>query len=131
MSGMHVLGGMGVGKSSLATAVAIDDSKNGHGLLFIDTDGDSSNQLLLNIPQERMNDVILLDLVELGKRGRFIGVNPVTLADADRTMQIFKMRWKIGSETPRLENTLRACLLTLAYNKLTIAEIPVLLHNAT
>src|SRR5947209_4528929 len=59
-SGMHVLGGTGTGKSTVAQLVAREDIKNGHGLLFVDTDGDSINKLLPHIPTGRMKDVILL-----------------------------------------------------------------------
>lgn len=133
-SGLHVLGGTGTGKSTLATRISLGDILNGHGLLFIDVEGDSIDDLLPHIPQERMDDVILLDLVELGERGRYIGINPLfgvkTSRDVDRYMQIFKSLWNIGPETPRLENTLRALLLTLAYCKLSISEIPALFRDA-
>src|SRR5947209_6203705 len=82
-SGMHVLGGTGTGKSTVAQLVAREDIKNGHGLLFVDTDGDSINKLLPHIPTGRMKDVILLDLEELAKQARYIGLNPVTLTDVD------------------------------------------------
>src|SRR5204862_5591059 len=102
-------------------------------------DGDSIDQVLPRIPQERMQDVILLDLAELAKVGRYIGVNPLpalnketdvdTDAAIDRYMHVFKLLWNIGKDTPRLENTLRASLLTLAINGLTIAEMPFLLRD--
>jgi hypothetical protein len=133
-SGMHVLGGTGTGKSTLATGVFFGDIVNGHGGVFFDVEGDSITDLLPHIPQERLQDVLLLDLVELAKQGRFIGINPLAgndiPSDVDRAVQIFKMLWEIGPETPRLENTLRQCLLTLAYNGLTIAEIKSLLQDA-
>src|SRR5205814_2795626 len=105
--------------------------ENGYGVFFVDTKGDSIDKLLPLIPQKRFDDgdVILLDLGELAKQGRYIGLNPITLTDADRTLQIFKMRWEIPPAYANLENTLRNVLLTLAYNGLTIEEIPELLEN--
>src|SRR6266700_2951930 len=82
-SGMYVIGGTGVGKSTLLTGVFLGDILNGHGGLFIDVDGDSINELLPRIPQERMEDVILLDLAELAKMGRYIGINPLAALKTD------------------------------------------------
>src|SRR6266700_4346744 len=129
-SGMYVIGGMGVGKSTLLTGVFLGDILNGHGGMFIDVDGDSINALLPRIPEERMQDVILLDP---GSDDRYVGINPLagvqSSRDSDRVIQIFKRLWNIGPETPNLENTLRACLLTLWYNKKTIAEMHLLLRD--
>ncbi|HYT43107.1 MAG TPA: hypothetical protein VEP90_12250, partial [Methylomirabilota bacterium] len=56
--------------------------------------------------------------------------NPVAVQEVvDRYLHVFKMLWHIGKDTPRLENTLRASLLTLAINNLTIAEMSCLLKD--
>jgi len=129
-SGMSVIGGSGTGKTTLLIQVALADITNGHAVFFIDVDGDSINELLPRIPIHRMRDVILLDLSDTK---RYIGLNPLagikTSTDADRYMQVFKRLWHIGPETPNLENTLRASLLTLSYCGLTVAEMPLLLRD--
>src|SRR5439155_11359385 len=74
-----------------------------------------------------MNDVVLLDF---SIRDRFIGINHLAAEeDIERYIELFKRLWNIGPETPNLENTLRASLLTLQYNNLTLDKMPDLLRD--
>src|SRR5439155_11666533 len=74
-----------------------------------------------------MEDVVLLDF---SIRDRFIGINHLAAEeDIERYIELFKRLWNIGPETPNLENTLRAALLTLQYNKLTLLDMPDLLRD--
>lgn len=59
---VHVLGGTGVGKTTLLANMARQDILAGHGLVLIESKGDLFNQVLNYIPKERINDVIVLDV---------------------------------------------------------------------
>lgn len=59
--GFYVLGQPRTRKSTLLVSMALQDIKNGHGLLFIDPHYDAINNLLARIPNQRLQDVILLD----------------------------------------------------------------------
>ncbi len=61
LRGISVVGTTGTGKSSLLTSIALQAVKNGESLVYIDVDNRSINDLLVRIPQARMNDVVLLD----------------------------------------------------------------------
>src|SRR5438876_12303709 len=83
LSGMHFLGATQTGKTTLLTGMFYQDIQNGHGGLFVDVDGDSIDELLPRIPQERMKDVLLLDFAELAKMGRYIGINALAALKTD------------------------------------------------
>ena len=57
----YVIGQTGTGKTTILKNMAIQDIKNGHGLCFIDPHGYDLNDILANIPPERMDDVIYFD----------------------------------------------------------------------
>jgi hypothetical protein len=58
---MYVVGSTGMGKSEFLKSIAIQDIELGHGLVFIDPHGDSADELLCYIPEERIKDVIYFD----------------------------------------------------------------------
>lgn len=55
---MYVIGKTGVGKSAFLKNMALQDIKNGEGLAIIDPHGEFVEEILDNIPQERMKDVV-------------------------------------------------------------------------
>ena len=55
---MYVIGKTGMGKSTLLENMAIQDLRNGEGLVFIDPHGETANKLLDYIPKERVNDIV-------------------------------------------------------------------------
>lgn len=59
---VYAIGGTGTGKSTMTLRTALDDIFNGDGVLVIDPHGELIDDLLLRIPQERINDTILLDV---------------------------------------------------------------------
>ena len=59
--GMYVLGKPRSGKSQLLVSLALQDSANQHGLLFIDPHADAITTFLERIPAHRSKDIILLD----------------------------------------------------------------------
>lgn len=62
MRHVYAIGGTGVGKSTFAQRAALDDIYNDHGIMVVDPHGELIEDLLLRIPPERVDDVILLDV---------------------------------------------------------------------
>lgn len=61
MRHMYVIGQTGTGKTSILKNLIIQDIQNGDGCCFIDPHGSDIEDILANIPQERMGDVIYFD----------------------------------------------------------------------
>ncbi|OGG40604.1 hypothetical protein A2118_02000 [Candidatus Kaiserbacteria bacterium GWA2_50_9] len=55
---MYVIGKTGMGKSTLLENMAIQDIRNGEGLVFIDPHGGTVERLLDYIPEDRVKDVV-------------------------------------------------------------------------
>ncbi len=55
---MYVIGKTGMGKSTLLENMAIQDLRNGEGVVFIDPHGETANKLLDYIPKDRIKDVV-------------------------------------------------------------------------
>lgn len=60
-SHMHLIGGTGSGKSTLLFNLIRQDIENGAGFALLDPHGDLAEKVLGIIPQERIDDVIVLD----------------------------------------------------------------------
>ncbi len=58
---MHLIGASGSGKSTLLLNMIVQDIENGDGLAVLDPHGDLIDQVVSRIPDERINDVVLLD----------------------------------------------------------------------
>src|SRR6266487_2361709 len=124
---ISVVGATGTHKSTLLQFLALQAVKNGKCLIYIDVDNRSIHDLLTRIPKERMKDVVLVDFSD---RRRFIGINYLSSErDIERCIELLKRLWNITPETPNLENTLRASLLTLQFNNLTLDRMPDLLRD--
>lgn len=57
----YVIGQTGTGKTTILKNMAIQDIKNGNGMCFIDPHGNDIEDILANIPSERLDDVIYFD----------------------------------------------------------------------
>jgi len=57
----HILGVSGTGKTSFLANLLLSDISQGNGVILLDGHGDIVNDLLMRIPEERLNDVVLLD----------------------------------------------------------------------
>ncbi|HSE56618.1 MAG TPA: DUF87 domain-containing protein, partial [Candidatus Paceibacterota bacterium] len=57
----YVIGQTGTGKTTILKNMAIQDIQNGNGVCFIDPHGSDLNDILANIPPERLDDVIYFD----------------------------------------------------------------------
>jgi hypothetical protein len=58
---LYLIGGTGVGKSTLLERIALSDIRRGKGVCFIDPHGQSAQYLADNIPTERTQDVCYLE----------------------------------------------------------------------
>lgn len=58
---LYIIGKSGVGKSKLIELLIRQDIASGHGLCFIDSYGDTIGSILDFIPEERVNDAVLID----------------------------------------------------------------------
>src|SRR5205823_3869006 len=57
----HIIGASGTGKSTLLFNLIRQDIENGEGLALLDPHGDLIDRILEVIPQNRVDDVILVD----------------------------------------------------------------------
>lgn len=57
----HIIGATGVGKSTLIANMLIEDMKRGNGCTLFDPHGDIVEDVLARVPENRKDDVILID----------------------------------------------------------------------
>lgn len=57
----YVIGQTGTGKTTILKNMAIQDIKNGNGICFIDPHGNDIEDILANIPADRIDDVVYFD----------------------------------------------------------------------
>jgi hypothetical protein len=133
---LWAVGSTGTGKSTLMCRAALDDAASGAGLCLIDpVKGDLIADFIERLPAHRADDLIVLDAADLEWP---TGFNPLAghrspeLA-ADGMLHIFRhlarTRWG-GSWGPRLEDTMRNSLISLARANLTLCELPALLLDS-
>ncbi len=64
---MYVIGQTGTGKTTILKNMIIQDIHNGDGVCFIDPHGSDINDILANIPPERVDDVIYFDPAHMAR----------------------------------------------------------------
>lgn len=69
---VYVVGQTGTGKTTLLSSMAISDIRRGKGVCIIDPHGSLIDEVLEHIPQERFNDVVIIDPGDLE---RPVGLN--------------------------------------------------------
>lgn len=113
---MYMIGKTGTGKSTLMENMIMKDILAGEGVAVMDPHGDMVEKLLDNIPEERINDVVLFDPADYQHP---VSLNMLELLDptqknltASAMVDVFKRTF--DSWGPRLEYLLRNCFLTLA-----------------
>lgn len=57
----HIIGATGTGKSTLITNLFLEDVKHGNGCVIFDPHGDTIDDIIPRIPENRLQDVILID----------------------------------------------------------------------
>src|SRR6056297_497103 len=113
---VYIIGKTGVGKTTLLENMAIADIQANRGMCFVDPHGESAENLLDYIPEERLEDVIYFDPSDTEQP---IGFNPLEkVADEQRhlvasgMMGVFKKIWPDVWST-RMEYILNNTLLAL------------------
>lgn len=116
---LYVVGKSGVGKSKMLELLMRQDIAYGHGLCFIDPHGDVIDWLLDFIPENRIEDVVIIDPSDSQYPASF---NPLANVDPDFKHQLTQglievMEKQFGANwTPRLEHIFRfICLALLDY----------------
>jgi len=113
---MYIVGKSGVGKSKLQELMIRQDIAYGHGVCVIDPHGELIEDILNFIPEERIEDVCIIDPGDVEFPSSF---NP--LANIDPTFKhqltqglIEVLRKQFGANwTPRLEHVFRFTVLAL------------------
>lgn len=115
---MYILGTTGTGKSEFMKFMAIQDIKEGKGVAFIDPHGSAVNDIVQQIPPERLDDVIYFD----PSSDRPMGLNILDVkTEKGKDMIVNKfieMLYELydpnrqGIMGPQLERALRMCMLT-------------------
>lgn len=128
---MYIVGKSGSGKSQLIAKLAIQDIKAGHGVAVVEPHGDLVEQILGNIPKDRVDDVILFNPSDLE---RPMGLNMLEAPNesmkdfaVQEMISIFYKLFPPEMIGPMFEHQMRNFMLTLMSdleNPGTIAEIP-------
>ncbi len=113
---MYVIGRTGTGKSNLLKSLALQDMKNGEGLAIVDPHGGFIEEVLSQIPENRISDVIYFNPVDTEYP---IGFNVFEVPDpkfkhlvASDLLGIFTKIWaNVWSD--RMEYILNNCILAL------------------
>ncbi|MBI4034103.1 MAG: type IV secretion system DNA-binding domain-containing protein [Candidatus Brennerbacteria bacterium] len=116
---VYVIGKSGVGKSKMLELFVRQDIAYGHGLCLIDPHGDVIEAILEFIPEERIEDVVIIDPSD---REHPVSFNPLQNVDPEFKHQLTQglievMEKQFGANwTPRLEHVFRfTCLALLDY----------------
>lgn len=130
---IYVIGKTGTGKSTLLESMAIADIKAGEGICYLDPLGDSIEHILMHIPKERADDVILFDPSDME---RPLGLNLFEFKTEDQKdfliQEAINILYKLydpghtGIIGPRFENWFRNGALTIMSDPAgaTILEVP-------
>ncbi|MDA2922205.1 type IV secretion system DNA-binding domain-containing protein [Patescibacteria group bacterium AH-259-L07] len=116
---IYIVGKSGVGKSKLLELLVRQDIAHGKGVCFLDPHGDVIEALLDFVPQERIEDVVIIDPSD---RKYPVSFNPLANVDPQLKHQLTQglievMKKQFGANwTPRLEHVFRfTCLALLDY----------------
>jgi hypothetical protein len=138
---LHLLGPTGVGKSWLIAAMALQDVAAGSGLFLVDPKADLVADVLSRLPEDRTDDLIVLDPSATDFP---IGFNVLQVGTdehsrelvVDHVVHVLSELWH-SSWGPRTSDVLRSALLTLTHttahdgSAFTLCEVPELLLNPT
>ena len=142
-----LLGPTGAGKSTALAHLALADIHAGRGVLLIDPKTDLVADILARIPQQRRDDVVVIDPTS----SRPVGINPLARAQTTRSAPSSSGGGVLGGASPelvadtvlatlkgvfaeswgvRVEQVLSAALVTLARTPgATLVDLPLVLTN--
>ncbi len=113
---VYIVGKSGVGKSKLLELLIRQDIAYGHGLCLIDPHGDVIENVLDFIPENRINDVVLVDPSD---KDFPVSFNPIQNVAPELKHQVAQglievLEKQFGANwTPRLEHVFRFTVLAL------------------
>ena len=113
---MYIIGKSGVGKSKLQELMIRQDIAYGHGVCVIDPHGELIEDILNFIPENRIEDVCIIDPGDVEYPSSF---NPLANIDVNFKHQLTQglievLRKQFGANwTPRLEHVFRFTVLAL------------------
>lgn len=126
-----ILGPTGVGKTTLLLNLISQDMAAGRSVVVIEPRGDLVASVLARVPDDRLDDVVVIDPSDAAP----VGINPLATPGVpaelkvEHLLAVFKGIWA-DSWGPRLEDHLVAGLLTLAAApKMSLAALPALFTN--
>jgi hypothetical protein len=139
---LHIIGSTGVGKSVLLSNLILTDIWQGLGVCVIEPHSQLIDTVIASMPEQRLKDVILLDLMDSQPFGLnlFQCENPHDMTEvaevASFIMHVLEVTWEIGTQTPLLTQVIRNVTQTLIESPssgipCTFAEIPLLLWENT
>lgn len=112
----YVIGKSGTGKSTLLLNMVIADVRAGHGVCFVDPHGETAEEILHFIPEDRADDVIFINPADIDFP---IAFNPLERVSfemrhlvASGLMSVFKKIWP-DAWSARMEYILNNTLLAL------------------
>ncbi|MGW4963185.1 type IV secretory system conjugative DNA transfer family protein [Nonomuraea sp. NPDC004186] len=129
----HVLGGTGVGKSTLLANMILTDAHAGRGALVIDPKGDLITDVLTRLPDRALGKTVVFDPQDPSRPPAInvlAGPDPAFAVDSVVTIfhRCFRSAWG-----PRVDDLLRSACLTLTKvlgQQATLAEVPRLLTDS-
>jgi hypothetical protein len=129
----HVLGGTGVGKSTLLANLVLADAHAGRGALVIDPKGDLITDILNRLPKRAIGKTVVFDPQDPAPPPSInilAGHDPTFAVDSVVTIfhRCFSTAWG-----PRVDDLLRSTCLTLTNvlgRKATLADVPKLLTDS-
>ncbi len=113
---LYIIGKSGVGKSKLQELMVRQDIAYGHGVCVIDPHGEFIDDILNFVPEERIEDVCIIDPGDVEFPSSF---NPLANVDPNFKHQLTQglievLRKQFGANwTPRLEHVFRFTTLAL------------------
>ncbi len=129
---LYLIGQTGTGKTTLFLNMILQDIRQGHGVGVVDPHGDLIEDILLHVPPERQQDVILFDPRDVE---RPLGFNILEASDpaqkdliVNEVVQILqKLAARLNPESigPMFEHYLRNALLALVEDSnATLIDVP-------
>ncbi|MFH2013769.1 MAG: type IV secretion system DNA-binding domain-containing protein [Patescibacteria group bacterium] len=140
---MYIIGQTGTGKTTMMLNMIKQDIENGKGVAFMDPHGSDIENILENIPLERIEDVVYFDPSDIE---RPVGLNLLEYDPehpeqktflANETINIFKKVWEGASADifgPMFEQYMRNAILLIMDHPesgSTLLEVPKVLADAS